>query len=156
MNNDRRFDIDVDIPARFRSSATTAEADEGERRPHLQCKRIDATSAGRVEGLSTGLQEGAVLERARIAAILTCREATSRIELANQLAFRSNVSAEAAREMLATSPEQPVPNALAIIMSQVKNPDVGIGGYASSMTDDQQAAAMAGSVMAEYRKQNPK
>ena len=114
----------------------------------------DATSAGRAEGLSTGLQEGAAMERARIAAILSCPEVNGRDQLARQLAFNSDVAAEDAVKILSSAPKDDPreTNLFFKAMARVANPDVGSDEYTADMSDDQRADALASSIVQAYQK----
>lgn len=79
-------------------------------------------------------------ERQRIAAILTCEEARGREELARTLALETNLSLDAAKKLLSTSPaaSQTATNPLEARMGQIPNPKVGIQGDAQM--DDSPAA----------------
>ena len=82
-------------------------------------------------------------ERQRIAAILTCEEATGREELARTLALETSHNLATAKKILAAAPK-PAPaapvNPLAAAMTQVANPAVGVPG------DEQQADSPAAEV----------
>ena len=82
-------------------------------------------------------------ERQRIAAILTCEEATGREELARTLALETSHNLVTAKKILAAAPK-PAPaapvNPLAAAMTQVANPAVGVP------LDEQQADSPAAEV----------
>lgn len=92
----------------------------------------DVANALREEGATAkakAMGDGVKTERERISAILTSDEAEGRRELANHLAFETDMTAEAALALLAKSPKEaaikePV-NALAAAMEQEPNPNVG-------------------------------
>ena len=92
------------------------------------------------------------LERQRISAILTCPEADGREGLAQMLALETNESVEVARRILNASPKAtaaapaPAPNALAVEMSKLKNPQVGPAGDGGA--NDDSPAAEASRVLA--------
>lgn len=70
-------------------------------------------------------------ERARIAAILNCEEATGRRTLAEYLALKTEDSVEQARSILAASPKEgeaakPGQDQLAAHMEKLGNPNVGV------------------------------
>jgi signal peptide peptidase SppA len=72
-------------------------------------------------------------ERARIRAIVTCEEARGREQLAQQLAFTTELDPESVRAILHSAPvtATPVPaNPLAASMAQLPNPQVGVNGDA--------------------------
>lgn len=81
--------------------------------------------------------EAAAAERARIDAIMGCEEATGRESLARHLAFKSSMSADEAREMLAAAPAAAPAAAaaadddadpLTAAMAVVEQPEVGATG----------------------------
>lgn len=74
--------------------------------------------------------EGVKAERARIGAILSSEEAKGRTALATALALESEIEAEAAKKILASSPLQGAaePNRFAAAMAGLSNPKVGVGG----------------------------
>jgi ClpP class serine protease len=97
-------------------------------------------------------------ERARIGAILSSEEAKGRTDLANHLAFDTEMSVDAAKAVLAKAPAgqaagapaAPV-NGFAAAMAEVKNPQVGANADAGAKTDDQKAAELASSIVQAYR-----
>jgi hypothetical protein len=115
---------------------------------------LDATRAeGVAAGKAEGLKEGATAERSRISAILGSEEAKGRSELAQHMAFETEMSADDAKKMLAKSPKEGAAapaNPLAAAMAQVKNPTVGADANADQ-SEDAQAAALASSIVAAYR-----
>jgi signal peptide peptidase SppA len=79
---------------------------------------------------SEGKAEGVTAERARIKGILACEDAGGRIELAQELAFGTDMAAESAVALLAKAPKAAAPqnsnaDALAAAMAKVENPNVG-------------------------------
>lgn len=80
-------------------------------------------------------------DRQRIAAILTCEEATGREQLARTLALETDHSLDAAKKLLAAAPvaAAPKPNALEQRMNQLQNPKVGVAD--SDAEGDQSVAA---------------
>lgn len=99
-------------------------------------------------------------ERARISAILSSDEAKGRTDLANHLAFSTDMGADEAKALLAkapvaaaaaaATPATPV-NGFAEAMAAVNNPQVGANADAGAKTDDQKAAEMASSIVSLYR-----
>jgi len=73
-------------------------------------------------------------ERQRIAAILTCEEATGREELARTLALETNHRLETAKRILTAAPKAApaAANPLQAAMSHVPNPAVGAGDPVAS------------------------
>lgn len=75
-----------------------------------------------------GVDEGRQAERERIRAILASEEATDRAELANHLAFETDMAADAAVAMLAKAPKAAKAtafNQLDAVMRREGNPNVG-------------------------------
>lgn len=94
-------------------------------------------------------------ERVRISAILSSEEAKGRTDLANHLAFNTEMGADDAKALLAKAPvaaaaAAPV-NGFAAAMAEVKNPQVGASADAGTKTDDQKAAELASSIVTAYR-----
>lgn len=87
-------------------------------------------------------------DRQRIAAILTCEEATGREQLARTLALETDHSLDAAKKLLAAAPLAAAarPNALEQRMSQIQNPKVGVTDPDSAQ--DQTAAAEVQKILA--------
>ena len=98
-------------------------------------------------------------ERTRIAAILRAPEAAGRGNLAQALAFDSDMAPEAATKLLGTAAqEQPAgkpaataPSPLAAAMATVPNPPVGTGQAVAS-TDEESSEAMAARIVATARR----
>lgn len=96
-------------------------------------------------------------ERARVGAILSCDEAKGREELARELAFQTEMSAGAAKKILAKAPvaqaavtTEKQPNVLEAAMGKVANPAVGADG-AHDKTEEQQASDLATRIVSAYR-----
>lgn len=108
----------------------------------------DIAAAFRNEGKAEGLTEGVTAERARIKGILASDEAAGRGDLAQELAFGTDMAAEGAVALLSKSPKAAAPAAggadvLAAAMAAVKNPTVGADVDENADTVD---AAIARSV----------
>lgn len=90
-------------------------------------------------------------DRQRIAAILTCEEATGREQLARTLALETDHSLDAAKKLLAAAPVAAAPraNLLEQRMSQIQNPAVGV---ALTEGDDTTVAATVASILAHVPK----
>lgn len=67
----------------------------------------------------------AVDQKARIKAITGSEEANGRQDMANHLAFETDMSADAAKKLMSTAPKSGAANPLAALMGDVKNPKVG-------------------------------
>lgn len=111
-----------------------------------------AQAAGRTEGetagKAAGAKEGKEAERQRVAAILGCDEAKGRDKLAQHLAFKTDMSADDAKAMLAAAPKEAaaapaLPDALTAAMASVKNPQVGVDTSADASGGDDAAKATA-------------
>lgn len=85
-----------------------------------------ARAEGRAEGLAEGTKQASASERARIKGVLTHPEAEGRSELAQHLAFETDLTVEAAGGMLAKAPKQGVSptSPLAAAMQQLGTPGV--------------------------------
>lgn len=86
-----------------------------------------AREEGRQAGLAEGRKAGAGAERERVKAILSDAEATERTELAQHLAFETDMPAEAAAAMLAKAPKatsQASTDRLSAAMAQIGTPGV--------------------------------
>lgn len=94
-------------------------------------------TAAEARGFKAGTESGAQSERVRIRAILSSTEAVGRTELANYLAFESDMSAESAVALLKKAPlatasaKQPFEEA----MEKLGNPKVGAPGMAEEDED---------------------
>jgi signal peptide peptidase SppA len=91
----------------------------------------------------TALAEARTAERARISAIMTCAEATGRGDLANHLAFETEMTAEQAAAMLSKAPRAAAatvaaattpaePNLLAAAMAAAGTPGISADASASA------------------------
>lgn len=104
-------------------------------------------------------QDAQKAERARVQGILSCEEAKGRTDLANHLAFNTDMSADAAKAILAAAPSAApqaaapaaTTNMLHQAMANTAQPNVGAdaaaGGAPSAdgkMTSEQQIAAVLG------------
>lgn len=105
----------------------------------------------RADGIAEGQRQAAAAERTRIAAITGSEEAEGRTELAQHLAHGTDMSAEAARAILAKAPKAApaaaATNALANAMAGVPNPNVGAdasSGGGSDETEEDVARRIAG------------
>jgi len=114
----------------------------------LSAARTEGHAAGKAEGV----KEGATAERARISAILSSDEAKGRGDLAQHLAFTTDMQADAAKQLLAKSPKETTAaaNPLDAAMSKVNNPAVGADA-GGDQSDDAKAASMAASIVQGYR-----
>lgn len=103
------------------ASAPAADAD--------QPKHTDAQlEAARTAAHAAGVTAGTTGERTRIAGILNHAEAKDRGALALSVATETEMSVEQAGKVLAAAPKHTAGNALAAVMSDIKNPDLGAGG----------------------------
>lgn len=74
-------------------------------RADLDAATVRATAAGRDEGLNAGRSEGRAAERTRIAAVLRSEQATGRTETAMSLALDTDLPADQAVRVLASTPK---------------------------------------------------
>jgi signal peptide peptidase SppA len=101
----------------------------------------EKTTQPGAEGQTSAIDETAVAasartaERERMAAILNCEEAADKPKLANHLALNTDMSAEAAKAVLAAAAPEREPKAaaedqnhFAAVMNASKHPEVGAGG----------------------------
>jgi signal peptide peptidase SppA len=135
------------------STATTAAAQAATDKTAIDAARAEGVTAGTAEGV----KQGATAERERISAILGSEEAKDRRELAEHLAFGSDMSADAAKGILAKAPKNaPVATTdpLSVAMGGVKNPQVGADASADQ-SEDAQAAALASSIVTSYTGKAP-
>jgi len=97
----------------------------------------------RAEGATAGQAEGAKAERARIGAILTHAEAAGREAQARTLALETDLNAEQAAKVLASSPKAAAApgNAFAAAMATTANPKVGAEAGTDDGVGDEQAEA---------------
>ncbi len=95
----------------------------------LASAREEGATEGRAD-LETAVTEARTGERSRIQAIVTNEAAAGRTEMANNLAFSTDMSAEQAVSLLETAPkaEQNGGNAFAAAMGAVGNADLGADG----------------------------
>ncbi|UGY27181.1 hypothetical protein HU675_0010710 [Bradyrhizobium septentrionale] len=133
------------------SNQLAASKAEGKREGHA-AGRAEGFTAGKTEGL----REGAGLERTRIAAILSCPEAKGRADLANHLAFKSDIAPSDVATMLAASPVEDLraSSPFFAAMNAIANPQVGADGYVVNQNDEQRASAMAASIVEAHRRLN--
>ncbi|WP_375764115.1 hypothetical protein ACE10X_07015 [Bradyrhizobium sp. Pha-3] len=120
--------------------------------------KAEGLAEGHAAGKAEGLKEGASLERDRISAILSCTEAKGRADLANHLAFKTNIAPSDVATMLAASPVEDLraSNPFFAAMNAIANPQVGAdnSGDLGNMNDEQRAGAMAASIVETYRRLN--
>lgn len=103
------------------ASAPAADAD--------QPKHTDTQlEAARTTAHAAGVTAGTTAERTRITGILGHAEAKERGALALSIATETEMSVEQAGKVLAAAPKHAAGNALAAVMSDIKNPDLGAGG----------------------------
>ena len=97
----------------------------------------------RAEGATAGQAEGAKAERTRIGAILTHAEAAGREAQARTLALETDLNAEQAAKVLASSPKSAAApaNAFAAAMATTANPKVGAEAGTDDGVGDEQAEA---------------
>lgn len=100
-------------------------------------KPLDLVTPARTEGNAEGLKEGAAAERARIKAIVSSEKAKGREQLAQSLAFNTNLSAEEAITVLGDAPEAQKGSRLGGLVPQPKVD-------AQEAADGQTAPAKAG------------
>ena len=102
-------------------------------------EQLDAArEEGRQAGLAEGRKAGATAERERIKAILGHEEAKDRAELAQHLAFETDMSPESATAMLAKAPkatQQKASDPLSTAMAAIGTP-----GLRSTETQTTQSA----------------
>lgn len=107
----------------------------------------ETTAVSTAPAAETETPDARKAERERISAITRCEEAKGRNELAEHLAYETEMSAEQAKAILAKAPKEeakPQANAnpFADAMSNSQNPDVGADDSAEGK-DDQEASASA-------------
>ncbi len=111
-----------------------------------------ARAEGKAEGKTEGVAEGRKAERDRVKAILGSEEAKGRTAQAHHIAFNTEMSAEDAKSMLASSakeaPAEPA-NPLAAAMKDVRNPQIGADAASGESVDE--AAQIAGNIIALHR-----
>ncbi|WP_409188434.1 S49 family peptidase [Bradyrhizobium sp. RDM4] len=111
-DNEGEVDMSGLVPAAPAAAAAASAA------ATVEAARTEGVTAGKLEGA----KEGTTAERARISSILSSDEAKGKTDLANHLAFATDMTAEAAKGILAKAPAQtaaaPV-NHLAAAMSNV-------------------------------------
>lgn len=92
----------------------------------------NARAEGVKEGKAAGVAEGVSAERARIAAILGCEEATGREAMASHLALKTATSPEDAKGLLAVAPKHAPKAGLGAAMPP--NPKVGADAETDTRT----------------------
>lgn len=113
--------------------------------------RTEGEAAGRAEGLKTGGSE----MQARCKAILGSDEAKGREDLANHLAFDTDMSAEAAVALLGKAPKAAAPttasdgNRFDAAMNAAGNPVVGPDGGLATAQSEEEVEAKA--IVASFR-----
>ena len=86
--------------------------------------RIEARAEGHAAGVKEGGAAAVTAERTRIKAILTSEPAQNRTKLASHIALNTDMSAEAASEMLAASPPEGKQSKLDAAMSRTGTPGI--------------------------------
>jgi capsid assembly protease len=101
--------------------------------------------------------EARVAERARVSAIMGCDEAKGRETLANHLAMNTDMSADAAKAVLAAAPkadakpaDSKATNAFEQAMNKDKHPNVGADSTASESGAEPTAQEQASGILANY------
>ena len=128
LNSDRRMANVLSVAV----SAVPAAATEAEEVPMAEEKQPDVNEA-RASAVAA--------DRARISAILDCEEAKGREKLARHLALKTDMTPEAAREMLSTveqpaaQPKAAQPDQFTQHMRTVANPQVGVATEQPDDTD---------------------
>ncbi|MBR1150099.1 S49 family peptidase [Bradyrhizobium sp. JYMT SZCCT0428] len=144
-------DDDEEGDPQMSTAASVPPAGQAAATATLDTARSEGHAAGKLEGA----KEGTSAERTRISAILSSDEAKDKSDLANHLAFSTDMTADAAKGILAKAPAQAAAaaqvNPLAAAMAGVTNPDVGADANAGAQTDEQKAAAMASAIVGAYR-----
>jgi len=137
-----------------RSQLSVAQSQLATARSEARSQIATARSEGQASGEAEGIKEGMTAERARIRAILGSDEAKRKGAFANHLALETELTVDAVKGILASSPAEAAPaavNYLAAFMAQVKNPEIGVGAETGGHTEEQAAAAMAASIVQAYR-----
>lgn len=117
---------------------------------------ITATPAVVPAVVAASAPDAGALERERIQSITTCEEAKGRELLAQHFAFKTNMSADDARQALAAAPLAVVapekPNGFAAAMDGTTNPNVGAGGGGE---DDgaEKKVSVADRIVSNYRRE---
>lgn len=145
---------ETDMSSSVPAAGAAAQATEAA----LATARSEGHAAGKAEGSAEGVKQGATAERGRISAILGSDDAKGRTELAQHLAFETEMSADDARKLLAKSPKegtQAATDQLGSAMANLKNPTVGADPSTADQTDDQKAAALASSIVSNYTGKKP-
>lgn len=112
-----------------------------------------AVDAARAEGHTAGVAEGVKTERARVSAIMALDEAKTRRESAFNIALKSDLSVEQAKELLATLPQteaaqakQPEAKEKTPFEKAMEqgNPNLGAGAGEAQVSDKDRILADAG------------
>lgn len=132
-----------------------ASEEIGMDKKELEEKFPDVAAAFRKEGEVTGQAAGITAERTRIQGILAHAEAEGRNDLAQEMAFNTDMSAQAAALLLAKSPkaaapQQPKTDPLAAAMANVKNPAVGADTDTSGEDTVEAAVARSAQLAAQF------
>lgn len=117
--------------------ADPADPDESETTTDA-AENADGENADGEEDKNCDDAPAASAEKKRIGAILSCKEADGRRQLAQTLALDTNLSVEAARKILASSPaaQAAAGNPLASAMRKVGSPAVGVDSIEAKASDN--------------------
>lgn len=125
------------------ATMTTAQTEPG----------ASTQAATQAQTAEQAASEARTAERARVSGITGCEEAKGRESLANHLAMNTDMSADAAKAVLAASPKQEAApaasasNAFAAAMNASKHPNVG--AEAGAEGGEQAAADPAAAILAD-------
>lgn len=114
--------------------------------------RAEGEQAGRELGHAEGLKKGGSEMQSRCKAILGSEDAKGREDLANHLAFDTDMAADAAIALLAKAPKQqagaPQKNRFDAAMDDAGNPSVGLDSGGANLTEEEREAK---AVVAAFR-----
>ena len=99
---------------------------------------LAAVTEAKNKGVAEGFEAGAKAENERIKSILSLEEAQGRESIAKTLAFKKGLTAEDAKEILASTPK--AASDFDSVMSNIKNPNVG-NDMENPMSEDQKRSS---------------
>lgn len=146
-------------------AAFAAITDDVRSTPTREAKKMTTENPAKVEGEDTARltaqakTEGQKEMQTRIAGILQCEEASGKSKLANHLAFNTDMSVEAAKEMLkvaavetAPAADAAAPGPLSAAMAGSANKTAGVDAPKEDESDAPQKGATGRRLVANYRK----
>lgn len=118
------------------AAATLTQAD-------VDTARAQGETAGKETGKAEGMKEGTTAERSRCQAIMTHANAEGRSEMAQYLAFETDMPSEKAIAMLGKSPKGTAAGSLGSQMSQEQQPNLGHDANAKKPANEFEAGRAA-------------